>query len=112
DAMPFAPPCLLLPSPARWPLPPSGSSWMTRVFTACQRLVPRARPERGQTGVWGIGFLAYSASGAEEHEHREDAPRLASGGRQAELPEDGRDVLLDRTEADHQLVRDALVGAA
>jgi DNA-binding NarL/FixJ family response regulator len=47
---------------------------------------------------------------AEVREHRQH-PAMSRGGRgQGELVEDARDVLLDRGERDHELLRDALVG--
>src|SRR5918999_1638581 len=64
----------------------------------------------GQPPMRSTGFWCVSA--AEEHQHREHAPRLAPGGRQPELAEDARDVFFDGPHRDHELVRDPLVGAA
>src|SRR5690242_2386000 len=45
-------------------------------------------------------------------EHREHAPVILLVRRQAELHEDARDVLLDRTKRDDEALGDRLVGAA
>ncbi len=73
-----------------------------------------AQRKTGGLAVRGAGFPGVSRVrlGAQEHQHGEHAPRLAPGRRQAELAEDARDVLLDRAQRDHELVGDALVGAA
>src|SRR2546423_10327321 len=89
---------------------------MTRDFMAAPlavREVPTSHPQaerrRRETCASRGGFLV--SSGAEESQHCEYAPRLAAGGGQPELPEDARDVLLDRPDGDHELVGDPLVRA-
>src|SRR5204862_400202 len=91
-----------------WPSSETGASPLRGETTFFTSFVKKRWARRAWGGRVSGGFR----SGAEEHQHREHASRLASAGGQPELPEDGRDVLLDRTQADHQLVRDALVGAA
>src|SRR6185295_7800721 len=102
----------------------SGSSWMTRVFNAISSRVPKSRSHsqappariRRQTGESGGGFLVSGrsgrGSGTEVEQHCEHATRVASRRGEAKLAEDRRDVLLDRSKRDHELVRDSLVGSA
>src|SRR3954453_11904102 len=63
-------------------------------------------------GRFSGGSRSDRGSGAEEHQHCEHAPRLASARREAELPEDAGDVLLDCAEGDDEGIGDSLVGTA
>jgi hypothetical protein len=63
------------------------------------------------------GFLAISREAnartrAEVEQDRQNAPRFAAAGRQSELAEDARDVLLHRPRRDDERLGDPRVGAA
>src|SRR4051812_3553450 len=99
----------------------SGSSWMMRVFNAISFRAPGSRShwqapparKRRQAGQSGGRFTGVCPAGrgsrTEVEQHGEDSTRVASRRGEPQLAEDRRDVLLDRSKRDHELVRDSLI---